>query len=115
MESDAARRCPPPLVFDDKDKAIEQAQFILGEFAEKFTAAYQAGRQEDRPVHRTRRRRGAGAGPARRLAQNLYDFTLTFRHLSDAAGEQAATVAGAISSPIPRAMKNGRTPAPAPH
>ena len=35
--------CLLPLFSDDKDKAIEQAQFILGEFAEKFTAAYQAG------------------------------------------------------------------------
>jgi uncharacterized protein YdiU (UPF0061 family) len=35
--------CLLPLFSEDKDKAIEQAQFILGEFAEKFTAAYQAG------------------------------------------------------------------------
>jgi uncharacterized protein YdiU (UPF0061 family) len=33
--------CLLPLFADDKDKAIEQAQFILGEFAEKFTTAYQ--------------------------------------------------------------------------
>src|SRR6202007_2068325 len=35
--------CLLPLFSNDKDKAIEQAQFILGEFAEKFTTAYQAG------------------------------------------------------------------------
>src|SRR4029077_12899796 len=35
--------CLLPLLADDKEKAIEQAQFILGEFPERFTAAYQAG------------------------------------------------------------------------
>src|SRR5258707_221043 len=35
--------CLLPLFSDDTDKAIEQAQLTLGEFAEKFTAAYQAG------------------------------------------------------------------------
>src|SRR6476619_2530041 len=32
--------CLLPLFSDDKDQAIEQAQFILGEFPEKFTTAY---------------------------------------------------------------------------
>ena len=35
--------CLLPLFSDDQDKAIEQAQAILGEFAETFTTAYQAG------------------------------------------------------------------------
>jgi uncharacterized protein YdiU (UPF0061 family) len=35
--------CLLPLFSEDKEKAIEQAQSILGEFAEKFTIAYQAG------------------------------------------------------------------------
>ena len=35
--------CLLPLFSDDNDKAIELAQSILGEFAEKFTTAYQAG------------------------------------------------------------------------
>ena len=35
--------CLLPLFSDVQDKAIEQAQFALGEFAEKFAAAYQAG------------------------------------------------------------------------
>src|SRR4030081_3082260 len=35
--------CLLPLFSDDKDKAIEQAQLLLGEFAEKFTTAYQDG------------------------------------------------------------------------
>ena len=35
--------CLLPLLSDDKDKAIEEAQAVLGEFAEQFTSAYQAG------------------------------------------------------------------------
>src|ERR1700674_3264588 len=35
--------CLLPLFSDDKDKAIEQAQFILGGFAEQFATAYGAG------------------------------------------------------------------------
>src|SRR4029078_2125352 len=83
--------CLLPLFSDDKDKAIEQAQLILGEFAEKFTAAYQSGL-----------RRKIGLFPERdgdealvqdlldAMAKNQADFTLTFRHLSDAAGDGAA-------------------------
>ena len=83
--------CLLPLYSDDKDKAIEQAQFILGEFAEKFTAAYQSGL-----------RRKIGLFTARdddealvqdlldAMAKNQADFTLTFRRLSDAAGDPAA-------------------------
>ena len=62
--------CLLPLFSDDKDKAIEQAQSILGEFAEKFTTAYQAGlRQKTGLFRRTRRRRGAGAGSSGRNGQ----------------------------------------------
>ena len=59
--------CLLPLLSDDKDKAIEEAQIILGDFAEKFHVGL-SGRPapEDRPVHGARRRRGAGAGPAGR-------------------------------------------------
>jgi uncharacterized protein YdiU (UPF0061 family) len=80
--------CLLRLFSDDQDKAIEQAQFILGEFAEKFTAAYQAGL-----------RRKIGLFTARdgdealvqdlldAMAKNQADFTLTFRRLADAAGD----------------------------
>jgi serine/tyrosine/threonine adenylyltransferase len=82
--------CLLPLLADEQDKAIEQAQFILGEFAEKFTAAYQAGL-----------RRKIGLFTAQdgdealvqdlldAMAKNEADFTLTFRRLSDAAGDGA--------------------------
>ena len=77
--------CLLPLFSDDNDQAIEQAQFILGEFPEKFTTAYHAGL-----------RRKIGLFTARdgdealvqdlldAMAKNEADFTLTFRHLSDA-------------------------------
>ena len=62
--------CLLPLLSDDQDKAIEEAQAVLGEFAEQFDVGL-SGRpaQEDRPVHGARRRRGAGAGPAGRDGQ----------------------------------------------
>jgi uncharacterized protein YdiU (UPF0061 family) len=78
--------CLLPLLADEQDKAIEQAQSALGEFAESFNAAYQAGL-----------RKKLGLFTARDddfvLAQDLLDamakdhadFTLTFRRLSDTA------------------------------
>jgi uncharacterized protein YdiU (UPF0061 family) len=79
--------CLLPLLADEQDKAIEQAQFILGEFPEKFTTAYQSGL-----------RRKIGLFTARdgdealvqdlldAMAKHQADFTLTFRRLIDAAG-----------------------------
>ncbi|MBA4033341.1 MAG: YdiU family protein [Bradyrhizobium sp.] len=78
--------CLLPLFSDDKDKAIEQAQFILGEFAEKFTAAYQSGLR--RKIGLFTERDGDEAlvqDLLDTMAKNQADFTLTFRHLSDAA------------------------------
>ena len=82
--------CLLPLFSDDKDKAIEQAQFILGEFAEKFTAAYQAGLR--RKIGLFTERDGDEAlvqDLLDAMAKNEADFTLTFRRLSDAAGNGA--------------------------
>jgi uncharacterized protein YdiU (UPF0061 family) len=82
--------CLLPLFPDDKDKAIEQAQFILGEFAEKFTAAYQAGLR--RKIGLFTERDGDEAlvqDLLDAMAKNEADFTLTFRRLSDAAGHGA--------------------------
>ena len=78
--------CLLPLFSDDKDKAIEQAQFALGEFAEKFTAAYQAGLRAKIGLF-------TKADGDEALVQDLLDamtsnqadFTLTFRRLGDAA------------------------------
>ena len=57
--------CLLPLLSDDQEEAIAEAQSALGEFSEKFDAAYQAGlRRKLGLFTRARWRSGAGAGPA---------------------------------------------------
>jgi len=78
--------CLLPLFSDDKDKAIEQAQLILGEFAEEFSAAYQAGLRAK--IGLFTQRDGDEAlvqDLLDAMAKNQADFTLTFRHLAEAA------------------------------
>jgi uncharacterized protein YdiU (UPF0061 family) len=83
--------CLLPLFSDDKDQAIEQAQFILGEFAEKFTAAYQAGLRSKIGLFTSRDGDEALVQDLLdAMAKNQADFTLTFRRLSDAASDPAA-------------------------
>jgi serine/tyrosine/threonine adenylyltransferase len=82
--------CLLRLFSDDQDKAIEQAQFILGDFADKFTAAYQAGLRKK--IGLFTERDGDEAliqDLLDAMAKNTADFTLTFRRLSDAAGDPA--------------------------
>jgi uncharacterized protein YdiU (UPF0061 family) len=82
--------CLLPLLADEQDKAIAEAQTILGEFAEKFNTAYQAGLRSKLGLFTTH-----DGDPA--LAQDLLDamakhhadFTLTFRRLGDAALDPA--------------------------
>ena len=78
--------CLLPLFSDDKDTAIEQAQLLLGEFAEKFSSAYQAGLRAKIGLFTPR---GGDEALVQDLldamAKNQADFTLTFRRLSDAA------------------------------
>ena len=78
--------CLLPLFTDDKDKAIEQAQMILGEFAEKFTTAYQAGLRKKIGLFTARDGDEALVQDLLdAMAKNEADFTLTFRGLGDAA------------------------------
>jgi uncharacterized protein YdiU (UPF0061 family) len=78
--------CLLPLFSDDKDKAIEQAQLILGEFAEKFSAAYQAGLRAKIGLFTQRDGDEALVQDfLDAMAKNQADFTLTFRHLAEAA------------------------------
>jgi uncharacterized protein YdiU (UPF0061 family) len=78
--------CLLPLFSDDKDKAIEQAQVILGEFAEKFTTAYQAGLRQKTGLFTERDGDEALVQDLLdAMAKNRADFTLTFRSLSEAA------------------------------
>jgi uncharacterized protein YdiU (UPF0061 family) len=82
--------CLLPLFSDDKDKAIEQAQFALGAFAEKFTAAYQAGLRRKVGLFTAREADEALAQDLLdAMAKNQADFTLIFRRLSDVALDPA--------------------------
>jgi uncharacterized protein YdiU (UPF0061 family) len=82
--------CLLPLLSDDKDKAIEQAQVILGEFAQKFTTAYQTGLRQktglftERDGDETLVQDLLDA-----MTKNQADFTLTFRGLGEAALDAA--------------------------
>jgi uncharacterized protein YdiU (UPF0061 family) len=78
--------CLLPLFSDDKNEAIERAQFILGEFAEKFTAAYQAGLRAKIGLFTTRDGDEALVQDLLdAMAKNQADFTLTFRRLAGTA------------------------------
>jgi serine/tyrosine/threonine adenylyltransferase len=78
--------CLLPLFSDQQDKAIEEAQLVLGGFAEAFTAAYQAGLRNKLGLFTARDDDPALAQDLLdAMARNQADFTLTFRRLSDAA------------------------------
>jgi serine/tyrosine/threonine adenylyltransferase len=78
--------CLLPLFSDDKDRAIEQAQSILGEFAPKFTRAYQAGlRQKTGLLTERNDDEALVQDLLDAMAKGQADFTLTFRRLGDAA------------------------------
>ena len=78
--------CLLPLFSDEQDKAIAEAQAALGEFAEKFNTAYQAGLRGKLGLFTARDGDPALAQDLLdAMARNQADFTLTFRRLSDAA------------------------------
>src|SRR5258705_7462382 len=78
--------CLLPLFSDDPDKAIGQAQVWLGVFAEKFTAAYQAGLRKKISLFTVRDGDEALVQDLLdAMAKNQADFTLTFRRLGDIA------------------------------
>jgi uncharacterized protein YdiU (UPF0061 family) len=83
--------CLLPLFDDDKDRAVEQAQTILGEFPVKFTAAYQAGLRSKIGLFTARDGDEALVQDLLdAMAKNEADFTLTFRRLSDVALDSTA-------------------------
>ena len=78
--------CLLPLFADDKDKAIEQAQAILGEFPNKFTTAYQSGLRQKIGLFTARDGDEALVQDLLdAMGRNQADFTLTFRRLCNAA------------------------------
>ena len=82
--------CLLPLFSDDQEKAIAEAQSALGEFAEKFSTAYQAGLRSKLGLFTARDGDEALAQDLLdAMAKNQADFTLTFRRLSDAASDPA--------------------------
>ncbi|MTV13355.1 MULTISPECIES: protein adenylyltransferase SelO [Bradyrhizobium] len=92
--------CLLPLFADEQEKAIEQAQVILGEFPEKFTAAYNAGLRSKVGLFTTRDGDEALIQDLLdAMAKNAADFTLTFRHLGEAATDDAADVRAQFTDP----------------
>jgi len=82
--------CLLPLLSDQQDKAIEDAQTALGGFAERFNDAYQAGLRGKLGLFTARDGDPALAQDLLdAMAKNQADFTLTFRRLSDAALDAA--------------------------
>src|SRR6266851_2304828 len=80
--------CLLPLLSDQQDKAIEEAQLALSGFAETFNTAYQAGLRSKLGLFTARDEDQALAQDLLdAMAKNQADFTLTFRRLSDASGD----------------------------
>ena len=82
--------CLLPLFSGEQDKAIEQAQAVLGGFAEAFSAAFEAGLRRKLGLFTSRDGDAALAQDLLdAMAKNQADFTLTFRRLSEAALDPA--------------------------
>jgi len=81
--------CLLPLFSDQQDKAVEEAQSALGDFADLFSTAYQAGLRAKLGLFTAREGdRELAQDLLNAMAGNQADFTLTFRHLADAAPDQ---------------------------
>src|SRR5262249_980504 len=92
--------CLLPLMSADQEKAIAEAQEILGSFPETFTAAYQAGLRKKIGLFTARDGDEALVQDLLdAMAQGKADFTLTFRRLSDAAAGDASNVRALFAEP----------------
>jgi uncharacterized protein YdiU (UPF0061 family) len=92
--------CLLPLFGEEQEKAVAEAQDILGAFSETFSNAYQAGLRKK--VGLFRERDGDEAliqDLLDAMAKNQADFTLTFRKLGDAAGGDASDVRAQFMDP----------------
>jgi serine/tyrosine/threonine adenylyltransferase len=82
--------CLLPLFSEAQDKAIEEAQALLGDFIETFDTAYQAGLRRRLGLFTAREEdRALAQDLLDAMAKNQADFSLTFRRLSDAALDPA--------------------------
>ncbi|HTB04243.1 MAG TPA: YdiU family protein [Bradyrhizobium sp.] len=78
--------CLLPLFSEDQEKAIAEAQLVLGGFADAFNGAYQAGLRAKLGLFTKQDGDQALAQDLLdAMAKNQADFTLTFRRLGDAA------------------------------
>jgi len=83
--------CLLPLFSGDKDKAVEEAQALLMAFGEEFNVAYKAGLRAKLGLFTEHEDDQALAQALLdEMAKGSADFTLTFRRLSDAAGDREA-------------------------
>src|ERR1700730_12103994 len=83
-----------PLIDEDQQKAIDQAEDVLKCFSIRFEAAYSRGMRKKLGLSNEADGDLELAGEfLRLLAANQVDFTLAFRRLSDAAGNLAAEAA----------------------
>jgi uncharacterized protein YdiU (UPF0061 family) len=92
--------CLLRLFAGEQEKAIAEAQDILGAFSDQFSAAYQAGLR--RKVGLFTERDGDEAliqDLLDAMARNQADFTLTFRKLGDAAADDGADVRAQFMEP----------------
>jgi uncharacterized protein YdiU (UPF0061 family) len=78
--------CLVPLFSDDQEKAVAEAQEVLGAFGDNFNDAYKAGLRNKLGLFTEREDDQALAQALLdAMAKGKADFTLTFRRLSDAA------------------------------
>jgi serine/tyrosine/threonine adenylyltransferase len=78
--------CLLPLISDDQDKAVTEAQAAIGEFVEVFDTAYQAGLRRKLGLFTAREDdRVLAQDLLDAMAKNQADFTLALRRLGDAA------------------------------
>src|SRR6201995_2847771 len=92
--------CLLPLMADDHEKAIADAQDILGAFLEKFSSAYQAGLRSKIGLFTARDGDEALVQDLLdAMAQAKADFTLAFRRLSEAAAGDTSDARALFAEP----------------
>ncbi len=83
--------CLLPLFSDDKDKAVEEAQTLLMTFGEEFNLHYTTGLRAKLGLFAEHEDdQGLAQALLDEMAKGAADFTLTFRRLSEAAGDPEA-------------------------
>ena len=80
-----------PLLADDEEKAVAEAEAALGTFAPRFERAYHAGLRRKLGLFTEREEDPALASDLlKAMTENEADFTLVFRRLTEAAADPSA-------------------------